>query len=89
MGITLIMLVITAVIITVLSAATVAILWDTDIFESARVAVAEWQVKDIKERVEDTYVTMISENFGNPREVTVNDVVQRLVNEGIPVDVLR
>lgn len=87
-GISLIILMITIIIMAILASAVAAVLLDSDLFGTVKSVFAEWQVKDIKERIEDTYALMVSENIGSPREITANDVINRLVSEGVPLDVL-
>lgn len=87
-GISLVILVVTIIVMSILAGGALSLVSETNWIEVAKSAFLEWQVKDIKERVEETYSLMASENIGSPRGITANDVIDRLVSEGVPLDTL-
>jgi hypothetical protein len=87
-GISLVILVVTIIVMSILAGVALSLVSETNWIEVAKSAFLEWQVKDIKERVEETYSLMASENIGSPRGITANDVIDRLVSEGVPLDTL-
>lgn len=87
-GISLVILVVTIIVMSILAGGALSLVSETNWIDVAKSAFLEWQVKDIKERVEETYSLMASENIGSPRGITANDVIDRLVSEGVPLDTL-